>query len=100
MSTRRSLARFIVVSVVVASLAVPAALVGVAVVVADRNAVEQQVSRGQQLATTAATLIAVARETGSAADRAMIAAVFTNRLRIGSKVTASVDENAVVLALL
>ncbi|HEY1101343.1 MAG TPA: adenylate/guanylate cyclase domain-containing protein [Myxococcota bacterium] len=65
---RGSLARFVVVAVVVAALAVPLGLVGVATIFADRNGVEQQVARGQQLATTAATLIGVARDTGSAAD--------------------------------
>ncbi len=63
-----SLARFVVVSVVVACLAVPTVLVAVTAVLANATAVEQQVARGQQLATTAATLIGVARETGSDAD--------------------------------
>ena len=101
MSVRKSgsLARFVVVSVVVACLAVPTVLVAFTAVLADKNAVEQQVARGQQLATTAATLIGVARETGSNADldvlRAFLRAVVVDD--VGYVVIVGAD-NAVIAA--
>ncbi len=67
-----SLRTTVVAAVVGACLAVPLALVAVAAVSAHRQAIEAQVDRGQQLATTAATLQAVARQSGSAADRAVL----------------------------
>lgn len=66
--------RFVVGAVVVASLVVPTTLVAAAGVTFWRSAVEAQVARGQQVAATTATLIAVARESGSAADLAVATA--------------------------
>ena len=71
---RLSLAHTVVVAVVLGCLAVPALLVGVAAVLADRAAVETQVARGQQLAMSAATLMGVARDSGSGADIAVLRA--------------------------
>jgi class 3 adenylate cyclase len=69
-----SLVRFVVTAVVVACLAVPTTLVVAAGVVFWHSAVEGRVARGQQMAATTATLMAVARESGSAADLAVATA--------------------------
>ena len=73
-SSSGSLVRFVVTAVVVACLAVPTTLVVAAGVAFWRSAVEAQVARGQQVAATTATLMAVARESGSAADLAVATA--------------------------
>ncbi len=83
-----SLVRFVVTAVVGASLVVPTTLVALAGVAFWRSAVEAQVARGQQVAATTATLMAVARESGSAADLA-VATAFV-RAVIGDDVEAVV----------
>lgn len=74
-----SLSRLVTGAVVVASAVVPLVLVAVAASLLWRGAVDAQVARGQQVATTTATLLGVANETGSAADlefaRAYVGAV-------------------------
>jgi class 3 adenylate cyclase len=74
-----SLSRLVTGAVVVASAVVPLILVAVAASLLWRGAVDAQVARGQQVATTTATLLGVANETGSAADldvaRAYVGAV-------------------------
>lgn len=55
-------------AVAVVAAVVPIVLVAVAAAVLWRGAVDATVARGQQLAATTATLMGVARETGSAAD--------------------------------
>src|SRR5687768_9470992 len=67
-----SLRSFVVSAVVAACGAVPIAVVAVAAWASQRQAVEAQIDRGQQIATTAATLVTVARQTGSPADRAVL----------------------------
>lgn len=89
--------RFVVTAVVGASLVVPTTLVALAGVAFWRSAVEAQVARGQQVAATTATLMAVARESGSAADLA-VATAFV-RAVIGDDVEAVVvlDANQAVV---
>jgi class 3 adenylate cyclase len=74
-----SLSRLVTGAVVVASAVVPLILVAVAASLLWRGAVDAQVARGQQVATTTATLLGVANETGSGADlevaRAYVGAV-------------------------
>jgi class 3 adenylate cyclase len=67
-----SLRSFVATAVVGSCLAVPVALVGVSAVASRRQAVSAQIDRGQQLAATGATLQALALQSGSAADQAVL----------------------------
>ncbi len=67
-----SLRTFVVSAVVGACLAVPVVVVGAAAWSSRRQALDGQIDRGQQMAVTAATLQAVAQQSQSAADRAVL----------------------------
>ena len=67
-----SLRSFVATAVVGACLAVPLTLTAVAADAARRQAIEAQIDRGQQLASTAATLQAVALGSSSSADRLVL----------------------------
>lgn len=88
-----SLRTFVVSAVVGACLAVPVVVVGVAAWSQERQAVEAQIDRGQQLAVTAATLQAVAQQSGSAADRAVLDQ-FLRAVVVGDVVYAVVADGA------